>query len=83
MHTPSCANSILLGFAIMANAEHLAILKGGVEHWNAWREENEKVLPDLTEADLKGADLQKAYLHGVDLNGADLQGADLASAYVR
>ena len=38
----------------MANAEHLAILKEGVERWNAWREENENVLPDLREAYFNG-----------------------------
>ena len=59
----------------MANREHLAILNGGVERWNAWREENENVRPDLREAILKGADLQKAELHGVDFNGAYLRGA--------
>lgn len=32
----------------MANAEHLAILKEGVEVWNEWRELNPKIKPDLS-----------------------------------
>ena len=41
----------------MANDEHVALLKQGVDAWNAWREGNPKVLPDLAEADLTGAKL--------------------------
>ncbi|MGA2411123.1 MAG: hypothetical protein ABSG46_12140 [Candidatus Binataceae bacterium] len=29
----------------MANPEHLAKLKEGVEAWNQWREENPEILP--------------------------------------
>ncbi len=79
----------------MANPEHLAKLKEGVEVWNTWREENEGVLVDLSEADLHeakltGANLERANLSranlygakliGADLNGADLRGADLDRA---
>ncbi len=31
----------------MANPEHLAILKQGVEQWNKWKKEHPDVLPDL------------------------------------
>src|SRR5271157_5814353 len=41
----------------MANPEHLAILKQGVEKWNNWREKHPEVLPDLNEADLSGLDV--------------------------
>lgn len=56
----------------MANEEHLAILKQGVEVWNEWREENPDVRPDLSQAylrwaDLSGADLGWAYLRRADL----------------
>ncbi|MDM3861942.1 MAG: pentapeptide repeat-containing protein [Aphanizomenon gracile PMC644.10] len=65
----------------MANPEHLAILKQGVEVWNNWRdnwrEENPDwvLTPDLSEADLRGADL-----NGADLNGANLREAKLNCA---
>jgi hypothetical protein len=31
----------------VANEEHLAILKQGVEVWNKWREKNPEIKPDL------------------------------------
>ena len=46
----------------MANAEHLKILKEGVEMWNRLREKNENITPDLFRADLKGANLRSAKL---------------------
>jgi uncharacterized protein YjbI with pentapeptide repeats len=79
----------------MANPEHLAILKQGVEHWNKWRKEHPGVLPDLDSAnlweaklrfaDLGGARLSKAYLRmasliGARLANANFQGADLCGA---
>ena len=36
----------------MANEEHLARLKQGVEAWNAWRYENSTIQPDLSGANL-------------------------------
>ena len=51
----------------MANAEHLAILKEGVERWNAWRVKNEDVLPDLQVANLTEANLTGAILFGAGL----------------
>jgi uncharacterized protein YjbI with pentapeptide repeats len=64
----------------MANPEHLAILKQGVEAWNAWRDNQPVHRPDLVAADLERADLPGADLSGVDLAAADLNGADLAGA---
>jgi uncharacterized protein YjbI with pentapeptide repeats len=61
----------------MANEEHLAQLKQGVEMWNQWRENNLEVKPDLRAADLSGADLSGANLWMADLWTADLWGADL------
>ena len=49
----------------MANEEHVALLKQGVDAWNAWRQSN----PDV------GPDLIQAYLSGADLSGADLSEA--------
>ena len=51
----------------MANEEHLEILRSGVEHWNAWREQNADVtnyLANLRDADLTGANLFDANLSG-------------------
>lgn len=62
----------------MANKEHLAILKRGVEAWNTWREENPTILPNLSEADLSGADLTAAKALGSDFRGAILTGACIA-----
>ena len=63
----------------MANDEHVAMLKKGVEAWNKWRIES-RTTPDRAAADLLGADLAGAYLYGADLTGPDLAGADLAGA---
>ncbi len=75
----------------MANPEHLAILKEGVEQWNKWREEHRT--PDLSgaylvDADLRGADLSwgtltHANLQRVALGGANLSEADLNRANLR
>lgn len=57
----------------MANPEHLAILQQGLEVWNAWREENPDVRPDLSKTDLRGF-----RLFGIDLNNANLSSVNLA-----
>jgi TIR domain/Pentapeptide repeats (8 copies) len=79
----------------MANQEHLAILKQGVEVWNQWIKEHEEVQVDLSRANLSAANLNRAKLHGANLSkallpfanlskanlaGADLSGADLGGA---
>ncbi|MEH2217631.1 MAG: pentapeptide repeat-containing protein [Nostoc sp.] len=46
----------------MANEEHLALLKQGVEAWENWRRESTIMEPDLKAADLNGADLSGANL---------------------
>ena len=50
----------------MPNPEHIAKLKEGVEAWNAWRDENPDVMPDLVETNLSGADLTEANLFKAD-----------------
>jgi hypothetical protein len=76
----------------MADPDHLKMLRQGVDAWNAWREENPDIIPDLSGSDLSvvhltGANLCKAKLTGADLFGANLQanltGADLNRAYLR
>ena len=59
----------------MANDEHVALLKQGVAAWNAWRDKNPNIRPDLS-----GADLSEANLSGANLSGANLSGADLSAA---
>lgn len=64
----------------MANEEHLAILKQGVGAWNAWREENPDVRPELSGARLRWANLSEANLSGGDLIEAILIEANLSGA---
>jgi uncharacterized protein YjbI with pentapeptide repeats len=72
----------------MANDEHVALLKKGVDAWNEWRLENPHVRVDLSGADLHEADLRMANLSGGILSGAafiaaDLFEADLSGAVLR
>ena len=39
----------------MANEEHVAPLKQGVDAWNVWCRDNPDVVPDLRKAGLRGA----------------------------
>ena len=74
----------------MANEEHLKLIKQGVDIWNAWREKNPEVCPDLSQADLRGTKLQKidlgnsnlkeCKLQFSNLTGANLEGANLTQA---
>jgi uncharacterized protein YjbI with pentapeptide repeats len=67
----------------MANDEHVAILKKGVQAWNAWRgEKNPDFVPDLSAAYLRGMDLRGADLSEANLRGADLSGAILTEAHL-
>jgi hypothetical protein len=64
----------------MANEEHLARLKQGVDAWNQWRNKSGGTVPDLSRANLYGADLFDVDFHGVDLHGANLDAANLSRA---
>jgi hypothetical protein len=66
----------------MANPEHLAKLKEGVEAWNRWRQERTRgvVLPDLSKANLTKAKPAKAHLNVTKLIEAKLIEADLRRA---
>lgn len=55
------------------NPEHLAKLMEGVEAWNAWREANPDVIPELQGANLQGAFLGPAYPDGSFFNFAHLE----------
>jgi TIR domain-containing protein/pentapeptide repeat protein len=67
----------------MANPEHLQILKQGVDTWNAWRERNRDIRPDLSEANLRNANLKSANLSEADLSGANLSHAALHAANLK
>jgi hypothetical protein len=72
----------------MANDDHIAQLKKGVDAWNAWRGDNPNIRPDLRQANLSGAnlseaDLARANLRMTQLFLANLGGADLSRANLR
>jgi Pentapeptide repeats (8 copies) len=78
----------------MANDEHVAIFKKGVDGWNAWRRANPDIRPDLSKADLSGANLGAELRIGaggtlilsnrrVDLSGADLSGVRFFAGNLR
>jgi uncharacterized protein YjbI with pentapeptide repeats len=64
----------------MADPKHLELLKQGVDAWNAWREKEPSVHPNLAQANLIEVDLRRANLCGVNLSGANLSGANLSKA---
>jgi hypothetical protein len=72
----------------MANREHEALIKSGVDRWNLWRSENPEIRPDLSAVDfsrktntvLKYANLADCDLHAADLNFAYLKGTELVRA---
>ena len=81
----------------MADKEHVALLKQGVNSWNEWRENNPEIKPDLSNsnlsraslsnADLSDANLTDAYLGDArlqlaNLARASLSGANLSEAYL-
>jgi uncharacterized protein YjbI with pentapeptide repeats len=76
----------------MANPEHLAKLKAGVEVWNEWRRTSRRIAPNLrggnlygfnlSEVDLTGAKAYQAHFSGARLCAAYLSGADLRRAYL-
>jgi hypothetical protein len=64
----------------MADEEHVALLKQGVEVWNKWRKANPDVVPAPVGAHLVGANLRDATLLGADLSKANLNSAILVGA---
>jgi uncharacterized protein YjbI with pentapeptide repeats len=64
----------------MANPDHVAQIEKGVAAWNAWRDENPTVLPDLSGASLNRTNLGGANLRRVDLSEAELNRASLSEA---
>jgi len=56
----------------MPNDDHIAQLRKGVTAWNAWRDANPDICPDLSGADLRGLNLMRANLSRANLKGAEL-----------
>jgi hypothetical protein len=69
--------------APMANDEHVALLKQGVAAWNAWRDKNPEIRPNLGAGDFWAANLSAANLNRANLSAADLTGAGLIAANLR
>jgi uncharacterized protein YjbI with pentapeptide repeats len=69
-------------FPAMANADHLKILRQGVDTWNLLRMNNDAAVgrPDFSRANLRGANLFRADLGGANLCEADLRDAELSAA---
>src|SRR5215472_6964280 len=66
----------------MASKQHIALLRSGVKAWNAWRDENRHIRPDLHQADLSQANLSGADLNDASLSEANLSGANLSEAHL-
>ncbi|WP_334387543.1 pentapeptide repeat-containing protein [Bradyrhizobium sp. AZCC 2262] len=64
----------------MTDKAHIAQLKKGVAAWNAWRDENPDIRPDLSGANLYRAQLSKVNLGEVNLREANLSEASLYDA---
>jgi uncharacterized protein YjbI with pentapeptide repeats len=67
----------------MAMDEHLAVIQQGVEAWNAWRQKNRQVRPDLGLANFRGKDLTGVNFRGVNLRSAEFHQANLSGANLR
>ena len=59
---------------------HAPILEGGVKQWNAWRDLNPDITPNLYEARFHGANISGANLRGADLRHSHFAQADLQFA---
>jgi uncharacterized protein YjbI with pentapeptide repeats len=77
---PACREDAGCGFkgtSVMANPEHVAVVRQGVEAVLQWRFRNPKASLDLSGADLREASLQGALLDRAILTDALLEGVDL------
>jgi len=66
----------------MADESQVAMLKRSVEEWNEWRQQNPKVRPDLTGADLSNLDLSFVNFTHTNLRGANFSNSSLRGAFL-
>jgi hypothetical protein len=66
----------------LPDPKHTEILRGGPRTWNAWREENPSIVPDLSGIALKLSERQMGPINGgpINLRSARLQDASLRFA---
>ena len=57
----------------MSNPEHWQLF-GNPKQWNAWRQPNPDIVPDLRESDVSSL----GHLDGRDVHDVDWSGADLS-----
>lgn len=67
----------------MAVAKHLEVLKQGTDAWNAWREENPRIRPVLTGAELVGEDFSGINFLKANLSGSNLSASVFGEANLR
>lgn len=72
----------------MANEEHLAILRQGVQVWNGWRENNPDINPDLSclnfnKIDLDGFNLSNTVIFGSSFGSSSLRKTLLTRAFLQ
>ncbi|PON18609.1 hypothetical protein C2W62_07120 [Candidatus Entotheonella serta] len=65
---------------VVANPEHVEIVRRGARAIRVWREAHPGERLELSEARLEGANLEGAIFHGADLQRAILEGVNLEGA---
>ena len=63
----------------MANQEHLAILKQGIDNWNKWRREQGEVQVDLSGTDLSDLDLSLGNFSPAEVPQSSVNGIPVVS----
>ncbi|MBD2740010.1 pentapeptide repeat-containing protein [Coleofasciculus sp. FACHB-1120] len=71
---------IVTGLTNRTSKQQVDLLRQGVEAWNAERQQNPQIRPDLKMANLRRANLSTANLSGIDLSLVNFSGANLTSA---
>lgn len=66
----------------MANQEHVALLKQGIDSWNKWRRENAEIQVDLSSTDLSNLDLSMGNFSPAHVSAPPIDDIPITS-YVR